>query len=743
MGVGCRLITHETHPGRVIAAIIDALREAPEAGCVFCITWQAFVDLPFFPKRKGWQIIVDEIPQLDQFYALKIPYNQRFLADWVELGERLNTSVAFLTPQNSVKLKSFLNRRRDDVHALFRPLLKDVLSSNKNVFVDINSYTRIIEKGRICKNDDGNTVYFVSLLNPRFLDGAIMLGANFEDSLLYHWFKRFYGVKFVECAEISKHLRPVNPRTREIEIAYLLADPYFSKRKAKEEISRGVTLSDLMDKEALSFFSGQKFLYVTNNDRKSKHIDGAPNAIRMQVYSHGLNCYDSYDNIYFCPALIRQPKHLKMLRDLGFGSSHIHSATAHETCYQGVMRTSLRRNDATRTVRILVPDRNTAERIAELLRVPEVTKTGTLRSNKQQPLTGTERNQRSRARKMRQSRFAPKPLRNSFINENRHQNGAEADGAGRGANSRSYLVAFHDSKYAKRACDFNVNEYTHQTFIAEMRRESKNPLSNKDERTYFNPATFDPSIDPKSGYRTQANFVATSMLVLDIDDGILSPERFAEIFWSKAGRAQKYSFIICNSFSRSPEKPNRFRAMMLFKKPARSLLEFEAVLGSIVSRLESSGFPPGKSGLDDNCKSGVQSFFLPCTNRAHPDHRFFRTYGTKTREIERYGIDPSTYFKTAAPKKKMERAARSSIIVEEIPQSLSPELEIIRSELKRMREGRHALFFKYACRLAKHFKGNRSTVSMYLNDVAGSDRKLQAWVKPALRSLEGYRRIRS
>jgi hypothetical protein len=45
------------------------------------------------------------------------------------------------------------------------------------------------------------------------------------------------------------------------------------------------------------------------------------------------------------------------------------------------------------------------------------------------------------------------------------------------------------------------------------------------------------------------------MLVLDFDNGALSPEQFVEIFWTKAGRAGKRSFIICNTFSRSPEEP--------------------------------------------------------------------------------------------------------------------------------------------------------------------------------------------
>ena len=135
------------------------------------------------------------------------------------------------------------------------------------------------------------------------------------------------------------------------------------------------------------------------------------------------------------------------------------------------------------------------------------------------------------------------------------------------------------------------------------------------------------------------------MLILDFDNGNLSPEQFEDIFWHKAGTGLKRSFVICNSFSRSPEQPNRFRVMFLYKKPALSIAAHEAVYNSIVERLEGEGFTVDGMKLDTGCKSGVLSFYMPCTNRAHPDYAFFRAHGTKTRDIDRYGIDPSTYLK--------------------------------------------------------------------------------------------------
>ena len=207
-------------------------------------------------------------------------------------------------------------------------------------------------------------------------------------------------------------------------------------------------------------------------------------------------------------------------------------------------------------------------------------------------------------------------------------------------------MTFHQSRYAKAQDEFVFVPCTHQDFIATFRLYARTPIAKK-ERYFFNPTKFDPSIDPQQGYRTQANFHSASMLVLDFDNGSFSPETFVELFWTKAGRGQRRSFILCNTFSRSPEEPNRFRAILFFKSPARSIAAYQAVFDSVILRIVEEGYPVAEMGIDMTSRSGVQSFYMPCTNRDHPDHAFFQHYGTETRDIGRYGIDPSAYLKTA------------------------------------------------------------------------------------------------
>ena len=152
-------------------------------------------------------------------------------------------------------------------------------------------------------------------------------------------------------------------------------------------------------------------------------------------------------------------------------------------------------------------------------------------------------------------------------------------------------------------------------------------------------------------------FKQSSFMVLDFDNGNLSPDDFVRIFWREAKRGHKRSFVICNSFSRSPEKPNSFRVIMFYKRPATTIDQHKAILASIVHRLEQNGFSADSAKLDPNCKSGIQSFYLPCTNKAHETWAFFEKYGTKTRDLERCAIDPADYEATPTPRETAPRMA--------------------------------------------------------------------------------------
>ena len=95
--VAATAITSETHPKRVKGEIIRHLRSAPDCGFVLLITWNAFIDLPYFHRPDNWTIIIDEVPKIDSFYRLMLPHNYGFLADQLEPIAIDNGALALVT----------------------------------------------------------------------------------------------------------------------------------------------------------------------------------------------------------------------------------------------------------------------------------------------------------------------------------------------------------------------------------------------------------------------------------------------------------------------------------------------------------------------------------------------------------------------------------------------------------------------------------------------------------------------
>ena len=219
-------------------------------------------------------------------------------------------------------------------------------------------------------------------------------------------------------------------------------------------------------------------------------------------------------------------------------------------------------------------------------------------------------------------------------------------------------------------------------------------------------------------------------MVLDFDNGNLSPDDFARIFWDGVGPSLRRSFLICNSFSRSPEQPNRFRVILFYKKPAMSIEEHEAVYDSIAKRLADNGYSAEEAKLDPQCRSGVQSFWMPCTNKLHQDQALFILKGNKTRDILKYGIAPGDYLKTRPSSPVSLRPGldrRSSADRREVDHMIG--------ELQAMKEGRHALFFQIALEL--HRRGmSLSEVDAELRLAANGDRKLMKKISGCIRSLK-------
>jgi hypothetical protein len=223
-------------------------------------------------------------------------------------------------------------------------------------------------------------------------------------------------------------------------------------------------------------------------------------------------------------------------------------------------------------------------------------------------------------------------------------------------------------------------------------------------------------------------------MVLDFDNGDLSPGEFERIFWSEAGRGQKRSFVICNSFSRCEATPNKFRVILFYKRPATTLQQHEAVYDATVLRLEENGYSATSAKLDPGCKSGVQSFYLPCTNRSHQEWAFFATRGTKTRDLERCTIDPVMFGRTAMA--VVPRLTANSIVVA----NATPEkIDAATATLRLMKEGRNHEMFMTGLNLSR-LGLSANEIEAELKAVVGSEPHMRKKIPGLIKSLRGYGR---
>lgn len=630
------LITSQTHPSNVKRAILKHLMDVPEDyGDILLINWEAYSTLPYIPPNKRRHVIIDEIPQLDRFFELRLPLNSHLIGDHIDVVPHLQSnSLAAVRVRARSKLESLLSKRDDCVEPL-RKLFTCLLNPNMITFVDIPSWNAFNASDAA----GDKTIYFLSLLNPNLLRDEILLGANVEESLVFNWLPRFFNCKFVPHNEIISSLSATGPVGPRLKIRYVLKG-CLSSKTLHQQIVEGTSVIDLMDDIVIREFGSAPFLYVPNTDRKSV-IDAHPNARRISPSCRGLNSYQTYSKVYFSAALNRSPVHCRMLGDLGFTHDQLLRSTAGETAYQVLMRTSLRDASSNEVVTAIIGDEQVARYVAGLTGCTDVSKLGGIQlPERPSPLTATQKGQRRTAKKARATLMqqAAKYQPNTSIKEDGIESDAnDANESSKGEQLPTCRVTFHKHVTDHRPEQLVSKTISFDQLVKAFRTQARATIDRKQDQYLFNPTTFATN---GTSFRSQDSFLSSFAMVLDFDNGSLSPEDFKEMFWERAKGPLRKSFIICNSFSRSPEQPNKFRVILPYRRPAKCISEHQAVFDGIVARLEQAGFSQPSAKLDPTCRSGVQSFYLPCTNRAYPDWAFFEAFGMDRREFARHAINP-------------------------------------------------------------------------------------------------------
>ncbi|MDP1615436.1 MAG: DEAD/DEAH box helicase family protein [Methylococcales bacterium] len=612
---------------------------------VIVCTQKAFSMLKCFPEKSKWTLIIDEIPTVDSYIELTLPYNNKLLADYVDIDESfVLPDVYRLKIKNQIVAKEKITGNHDEAYALVKPIISDLMDGCV-VVTDKSNWNKIVIRNEItsdreCKTAHGNTlnkIYILSMQQPTKYIGfkrTIIMGANFQNSILHKYWSEHCKIEFKEFNLITKLLRYNKYQNgHRLHIKYLQESNYTDYQANQEK--DGETLEIRHAKKVVDLLKGQKFVFVANKNSVVGGILKSNLSENMPVICHGRNDWDTFHNVYFSAALNKSLMNIKLLNAIGIDHAFIQRSQMHEIAHQGIMRTSMRRPDATEIVTAYVVDKATAESIARLFDGCSFGAVdGVLRKVVK---SQAEHNKKSKLKKIIDQGVLKKDYENHF-DKNKEN---------------CVITLLSCLTTAKTSLPYFVTEMEVVNFLKKI--YTNNLIENKSDNHLFNCSRFEYQV-----VRDEDNVLFASCFILDVDNGDISPVEFKRIF------AKRFSYLLFNTFSTSIDKPNNYRALFFLSNVVtadgyRSIYEYVRNIitdaGYITCRKEEQetilvGNPSAKfSGVDITKNHSASFFFVPCKNKNNIDYAFFeRCNFSKASELKRRSINVNHVLKYSKDK---------------------------------------------------------------------------------------------
>jgi hypothetical protein len=637
------------------ASIIAHSERAGNRGEVLMISQQALLRLPYFERKQDWTLIVDEIPQVDQFVEFTLPENGERLFPLLKAECSDDSRYALVRPADETARKMLAamaeNKHSDDVWKVFQEFCERVISPHWDTWV-LDSQFQEMRSGA----SDRQRLQAFSLLKPSIFEGyqrVIIAGACFEESLLY----RFWQSQRVDFRPMAN--LPLRYDTHQggdlITINYVSDEPW-SKRfrnRAVDESENGETVLNHIGRCVEEVVGDQPFLWMGNNDLKD-HFFRARGATRLPNSPHGLNEFQDRHTTVVLSALNPRSCQFTFLEEQGINGTAVRTNHYWSAVYQAVMRSSIRDPNCREPKRIIVMDSDTAHWLAKKFPGAKV-----------EPLMGTalavgkgkpgrpklHASDADRKKSSRQKHELDLLIRQGVLNGDDVLAAQYPDLAaevralaGEGdAVARSGGTAFA-SIYESEPLD-HIDYSDDDSFVEGLRALHRNRIEKKEDAGLISPAHFDSEMDDRTS-RGLENIRHLRGIWLDNDGGDLTPEGFAALM-------ARQRVVIWNTFSSTPERP-RWRAFI----PTTEAMSKEAhglVLGEILHRVNKGGYWSPEDltarsritsrlthGFDLSKLAASSLFYLPA-QAAHPKGSFFRDFAGQDRDP----LEPANFIKWA------------------------------------------------------------------------------------------------
>lgn len=574
-------ITSKTAPKKVSKTIQDRITHSDEHGSILLVTHQGWLGMKSFPEKWNWKVFIDEVPDIDDWVPFKLPEHPQFLKDYIQVVKQVNKPDARplylvkVIPEKKHELQQIVDGEEDDVKDKFIRLYRALLSKYCEVFID---------KDVSGEHKAFSSVSFLLMRTHKQFIGCTVLSANIEESLFYLWFEEKYNSMFCDFQAITENLK-VLPE-KEVTIYYYCKNNYSKSLRDSGIPSFGECVDELIK----SLAGDEKWLYVSNKDWNFSYW----NFMNIRPKSHGINSYMDCTNIAFNYSENRTPSHYRMLESLNLPADEVKQATYHQTIYQAAFRTELRDPLKDSGCNFIVPDKRVAEYLnSKLGNKVKIIDVSDCLPHKH-PMDKSQKNARYRLKqklkKIESSNITVASLKQSDFAVNLH------------SRENSFLYREDSLNRLFRA----LTSFSKVTLV-------------EGEQSYISAEIYE------SGEFKQAN-----VLIFEFIDIDLSPEQFIEIFWNSSN-GTKHTFLICNSWTRSDENPNRFMVFMPTNRKMSSEAEVrqvrEYVLGCL---LDYKALKINSNEWFDATKR----YALPAINIEHSSVAFQKSFGTEKNLVD-------------------------------------------------------------------------------------------------------------
>jgi hypothetical protein len=719
----------------VHASVMKHLKNLTPFSEVLLITHQTFLTLPYFPNKKEWIVVFDEIPNVISSIEINLTDSHKSITEHIETSAISNHEYGLFPKKENIKyLKQYArNSNQDEVYNIFMDFAEMLLSPNWRVSIKKDNWDRVIS------NDNSNNSTMVKLqafgeLNSSIFSSfkeVIIMSANFKESVLYLLWKNH--IDFIPKDEIQNNLRWDEHKNSELITIKYLTDRDWSKslrNKEYEYNGEKKPLGDFYIDKVRELMVDKAFLWSANKDAPNEIFIGM-DGTRLSGSPHGLNQYQHIDNVVFLPALNPTPALFSFLKEAHIYPQKVICAFNHNSAYQAIMRCSIRNQENGNNKIIIVPSKGTAEWLLKIFPnatiekidgVPEVEprEKGGRPKGEVPAISPTQRKRLERTRNKQVEKIHEYLNCKKIGHYNKCHDNLYTYSSYRDILGKVTIFKLYNSDALMEIFVDSVDDYFN--FLEQLATRS---LEFKEGNLLISPSIF-------NGTRSRANVISAWSLIIDVDDTDLKPEDFQRIF-------PNIKMALMNTFSGG----GRFRVII----PTSEKMDCDAYIHiqkAIILEIESNGFIDGKKqpnslepmhGIDKS-KIGPESlFFLPCQAKNPDDSFFIKQEGTL--------LDTHEWMMKPVPIEEDIVISTENIknIVEELsPEELVEKIDIAISKYHSISSGsglRNPGFFNLAKRLSHLVPSNEIEGHLVRADYDGS-RKVKNQIKGVIKSLASY-----